>query len=1121
MIVLNKKKKSWELYPIGSPKGALNTKRKPEFIGVLKFKENEEDGSISINRFVVKDEKEDKLYPPSRAINLLRSQAVFLAQKDEKLESFLKQNNIKVRFTNICDHCSYEGEVTIINSDFSYRYHDQLICKTCAENTIKRELQLRGYDRKVFRNFKRVLEKTGSLDDVLEMLSPRFDPLSHSDLTLFDTVKVHDDKIPKIAMKRLKIPEEFKQVILQEKNQYLLPVQYLAIREGLLKDENLLVVSATGSGKTLVGELAGIPKALNGKKFLFLTPLVALANQKYRDFKKRYEPLGLKVAIKVGMNRIKAKGELKLPNSNIRDADIVVGTYEGIDFLIRSGESDALNDLGLVLIDEIHTISDEERGLRLNGLIKRIEHIFPETQIIGLSATIKNPQDLANDFNMKLVQYKERPVPLERHIVFARGDVQRRILMRKLVQREFYSTSSKGFKGQTLIFTNSRRKTHKIANFLSGKGINASAYHAGLSYFKKERIEKDFSKGKIAAVVTTAALAAGVDFPASQVIFESLLMGNKWITPNEFSQMLGRAGRPTYHDRGVIYLIPEIGSEFDGESEEAVALDLLESDVEDIFVDYTEEGSLEQILADISSKSLRKVKDVDEFYQNIPVPMDIMTALDELEDKDAINIHADDTIDTTRFGRAVAMSFLSVDDGVIIKESMNDSHYLSHYYNKPFFKTNLKELRLLSERIDEENENILKRSKRIQGNSNKQVKDSSKKNKMDKQAKDSSEKDKVDKKDNKNNKSKYKKNKNNKHSKKDKGKSKKSKEDKIKGDKAKKDKIKEESIKINENDSGIKFISEEDLDEKPIPKKKPKKESKTSLYIDNIANALNELNQSKDNKSDDNGPLNKKNDYKSDDGEFINKKNDYKSSKRDKSRDVKSDVIYNKRTDNNSKPKSKSKKNKGKSKSKSDKSNKSNNAAVVKQIRFKENIFSDIHEKMSKDEVNSNILLKVQSIAMDLELFENAYLAPVVHKQIISALKMNFSTRLFAESTLDIISSGEAISKVDKKFQDALLKIQIDFLRCDCHERPFCECLQRGVSYYIINQRLNGKDPIDISNSLLKEYQIQTYPGDIFSWLDNYVRNLDAIRRIAKAFGEKEIVEKSEKLMKIIESGIS
>ena len=1072
MIVLNKRKKTWEMYPIGSPKGALNTKRKPEFIGVLKFKEDEE-GSISINRFVIKDEKEDKLYPPSKAINILRSQAVFLAEKDDKLEAFLKQNNIKVRFTNICQHCSFEGEVTIINSDFSYLYHDQLICKTCAENTIKRELQLRGYDKKVFRNFKRVLEKTGSLDDVLEMLSPRFDPLAHTDLTLFDKVKVHDDKIPKIAMKRLKIPEEFKKVILKEKNDYLLPVQYLAIREGLLKGENLLVVSATGSGKTLVGELAGIPKALNGKKFLFLTPLVALANQKYRDFKKRYEPLGLKVAIKVGMNRIKAKGELKLPNSNIQDADIVVGTYEGIDFMLRSGDSAALNDLGLVLIDEIHTISDEGRGLRLNGLIKRIEHIFPKTQVIGLSATIKNPQDLANDFNMKLVQYKERPVPLERHIVFVRGDVQRRIIMRKLVQREYFSTSSKGFKGQTLIFTNSRRKTHKIANFLSGKGINASAYHAGLSYFKKEKIEKDFSKGKIAAVVTTAALAAGVDFPASQVIFESLLMGNKWITPNEFSQMLGRAGRPTYHDRGVIYLVPEIGSEFDNESEEAVALDLLESDVEDIFVDYTEDGSLEQILADISSKSLRKVKDVEEFYQNIPVPMDIMTALDELEDKDAINIHADDTIDTTRFGRAVAMSFLSVDDGVIIKDSINDPKYLSYYYNKPFFKTNLKELRLLSEKIDESNENALKKNKKIKNKS--KSKDSSKNDK-----KETKEKDKKDKKNN-NKKNKSKKDKKNKN------KSHKTKENK---NNEKPIKVKEEKPKESQDNqsSGIKFIVEEDVDEKPVPKKETKKESKTSKYIDNIADYFNGLNKSKDYKSSNN------------DADSVNQKNDYKSSKKVN----KSDVIYNKKTSN---------------KSKKNKKNKNNNATAVKQIKFKENIFSDIHEKMTKNEVNSNDLLKVQSIALDLELFENAYLAPVVHKQIISALKMNFSTRLFAESTLDIISSGEAISKIDKKFQDALLKIQIDFLRCDCNERPFCECLQRGISYYIINQRLNGKDPIDISNALLKEYQIQTYPGDIFSWLDAYVRNLDAIRRIAKAFGKKEIVQVSEKLMKIVESG--
>ena len=934
MIILNKRKKSWEMYPIGSPKGALNTKRVPEFIGVLKFSETEK--GIDIKRFVVKDDIEEKLYPPSKAISFLRSQAVFLAQKDEELESFLNANNIAVRYANICQHCSYEGTVTIINSSYSYTYHDQLICKECAEDTIKRELQLRGYNKKVFRNFKKVLEKTGNLDEVLKMLSPRFDPIKNSNLTLFDKVEVHDRKIPRIATKRLKVPENFKKIIIKNNNEYLLPVQYLAIRAGVLRDENTLVVSATGSGKTLIGELAGVPKAMKGEKFLFLTPLVALANQKYREFKRKYEALGLKVAIKVGGNRIKAKGELNLPDSNIANADIVVGTYEGIDFLIRSGKSHLLDNLGLVLIDEIHTISDEERGLRLNGLIKRMRHLFPNTQIIGLSATIKNPKTLSEDFKMKLVQYKERPVPLERHIIFVRGDVQRRLLIRKLVNQEFYNKSSKGYNGQSLIFTNSRRKTHKLANFLSNKGINAAAYHAGLSYSKKERIEKNFAKGKITAVVTTAALAAGVDFPASQVIFESLIMGNKWITPNEFSQMLGRAGRPSYHDRGLVYLIPEIANEFDGESEEAVALDLLESDVENIYVDYTEEGSLEQILADISSKSLNNIEEVEEFYQNIPVPIDLNAALDELHDKKAIHISADGTISTTRFGQAVSMSFLSVDDGVVIKNSMENPHYLSQYYKKPFFKNALKDLHKLSNKIDKQN----RKNRQKNGNSKKG-------SKKQKQANDNS--------------------------------------------------------------------------------KKQKK----------------------------NGAKNQK----------LSKKNE-----------------------------------------------------SIK-IRNANNIFKGIHEKMTKDEVNTNALLKVQSIALDLELFENAYLAPAVHKQIISALKMNFSTRLFSESTLDIISSGEAMAKLDKKFQEALLKIQIDFLRCDCAERPFCECLQRGISYYILNQRLDRKDPIDISKSLMRDYQIQAYPGDIFAWLDTYVRNLDAIKRVARAYNKKEIIKEADKLIKIIEKG--
>lgn len=863
MIILKKAKRSWEMYPIGSPKGALNTKRTPEFMGTLKFVETP--NGISINKFIGKyPDEEEKLLPPGEALKLLKKQAVFLVSKDSKMEEFLESNGIKVRFTKICSHCAFEGNITIINSKFSYNYHNQFICKLCAEETIKTELKLQGYDKKSYKNFKRILDKTGDLNKVIEMLNPKFDPLANSNLTLFDKIKVKKTKLPEIAINRLKIPKEFKKVLEKEKNKNLLPVQYLAIKNGLLRDENLLVVSATASGKTLVGELAGIPKAMNGKKFIFLTPLVALANQKYRDFKKRYEELGLKVSIKVGMNRIKAKEELKVPDSNISDADIIVGTYEGIDFLLRSGNSEQLNELGTVLIDEIHTLDSEDRGTRLNGMIKRIENIFPQAQIIGLSATVKNPKQLANEFNMQLVEYDQRPVPLERHLIYVRNEIEKRNLIRKMVLKEFHSKSSKGFPGQSIVFTNSRRKTHQIADYLTRKRIKATAYHAGLSYFKKEKIEKDFAKGKISAVITTAALAAGVDFPASQVIFETLIMGNKWISPNEFSQMLGRAGRPRYHDRGVVYLLPEIANKFDGESEESVAISLLESDVENVNIEYSENDFLEQLLADISSKSLQNIQQIQDFYKNVNIPIEIDKAIDEIYDKKLISIDKNikNKVYPTKYGKAVTMSFLDIDDAEFIKKS---------------------------------------------------------------------------------------------------------------------------------------------------------------LY---------RLNSTKNNK---------------------NKNNKVKNNK--------------------------------------------------------------------KKDRNEDLFSKIIDIASELEYFENAYLSPVVHKQIVNVLKANFSTRLFSDSTLDIISSGETIDKLDTKFQEALLKIQVDFLRCECKDKPFCDCLKQGISQFIIKERLKKKDPIEISRKLLRNYQIQTYPGDVFSWLDNIIRNLEAIERISKAYNMKKSAETTKKLIKKIEKG--
>lgn len=865
MLVIKKLKKQWKLFPIGSPKGALNNKRTPEFVGTFKFQEDDE-GSYSINKFIADYNYNDnsalneKLVAPQDVIRLLRSQAVFLATRDEKIEDFLKGLNIRVRHTKVCDFCAYDGNITVVNSDYSYRYNNQVICKECAHETIKNEIKLQGFDKKIFRNLKDLLEKTGNLSEVLSVLSPNFDAIKNRKLTLFDRIDNRSKiRIPEIEMKRLKIPKRFRDILIKNGNRKLLPVQILAIKEGLLKGEDMLVVSATGSGKTLVGELAGITQAMKGRKFIFLTPLVALANQKYRDFKRKYRKLGLNVAIKVGRNRVKAKGELKLPDSDISKADIVVATYEGLDYLLRSGNSKALNDLGVVLIDEIHMIDDEDRGTRLNGLIKRIKHLYPSTQMIGLSATIKNPKFLASEFNMKLVEYPNRPVPLERHLVYMRNESQKRYLMSKLVKREYNTKSKRGYRGQTIIFTNSRRKTHQIANYLQNKRINAAAYHAGLSYYKKEKIEKDFDKGKIPVVVTTAALAAGVDFPASQVIFDSLIMGNKWISPNEFSQMLGRAGRPSYHDRGVVYLLPEVGNSFEGVSEESMALDLLESNSEDVYIEYDEESAYEQILADISSKSIGNMQQLSDFYSHTDIPVSLKITIDELEDLGMVDVDPNSRLKVTDYGRAVSMSFLSIPDAEFIRSSLESRSYLKNYVRQsPFYR------------------------------------------------------------------------------------------------------------------------------------------------------------------------------------------------KRD---------------------------------------------------RF------------------NRLKVKILAIAMDLEMFENAYLSSVIHNQIANALKIKFSTRLFAESTLDIISSGEAIEKLDKKYQDAIIALQTDFLKCKCEDRPFCRCLQLGISELIINERLKGKDPIDISNKLFRKYQIQVYPGDIFAWLDNYIKNLDAIKRIAASFNNRKVEKETHKLIKAIENG--
>ncbi len=590
----------------------------------------------------------DKLIQPSKVLELLKKEKkVYLANKD--VEDVIKSLELKYEFIELCPFCLLKGIYKKLSNKTKCSFGLREICLSCAIEEVKNEIKLNE------ELIERFLRKFKDVDKVISLLKLK-NPLNHPELTKFDILIGDEKKIETYKVDELNIPNEFKKLIKKRGINELLPVQSLAIKAGLLDGKDLLIVSATSSGKTLIGELAGIKNLMEGKgKFLFLVPLVALANQKYNEFKERYEKLGFKVALRVGMGRIGKKVNV---NTDI-NSDIIVGTYEGIDYLIRTKK---LKDVGTVVIDEVHSLNLEERGARLDGLIGRLRYLF-NCQKIYLSATIGNPKDLAKKLGANLVLYEGRPVPLERHLIFCKNERNKISIIKDIVKKEWRTISKFGYRGQCLIFTYSRRRAEQVARALKSFGIKAEYYHAGLDYFKRRKIEEDFANQKLQCVVTTAALSAGVDFPASTVILESLAMGGEWLTPAEFQQMCGRAGRKGMHEIGKVYVLVEVGKKYHAkmvESEDEIAFKLLTSKPENIVVEWTEDEEEEQTLATLSSgiREIDKVPYIGKAFSTNKI-------LSNLEKYGMVKGR-----ELTNYGRAVAISFLYPKIAEKIKEGV-------------------------------------------------------------------------------------------------------------------------------------------------------------------------------------------------------------------------------------------------------------------------------------------------------------------------------------------------------------------------------------------------------------------------------------------------------------------
>ena len=619
-------------------------------------------------------------YQPKKFIQLLRhAKNIYLVEDEKKsledLGRMLEDYQINYNTIEICRLCMLDNKITVLQKNDRY-YRSQAVtfpmCLQCAMKEIGDESAFRGFkpNRKFLNRIEGLLKKKfqHNVNKILKMFEPGFDASKNPEFTLYDTIEAKDSAKIEYPIKSYNIPQEFLEILKKERITYLMSIQNLAMKNGLLRNESLLISAPTGTGKTLVGELAGISNLFrkDGGKFLYLANLVALVNQKHENFNHRYRQFN--VAIRVGMSKIDIGDEdLVIVDEDIQDADIICASYEAFDFLLRQGkeEVELLGKISTIVIDEIQTLEDEERGPILAGLIAKTFILFPEAQIIGLSATIGNAQEVGKMLHLKPIDYYDRPVPLERHLVLCKSEYEKIFNIIRLVRHESKQVSKFGYNGSTLIFTNARWRCEFLADLLRERGISAVAYHSGLTYFNRKLIEVDFDKGLIQAICTTFALGAGFDTPCSQVIFESCLMGIEVLTPNMFLNMSGRAGRFRRQERGKIVLLVEIGKNYHrtNKTEDQIALDLLESDTENLILDYSPDLIQSQVLAAIAAGIDTKI---EEFYDYlVGAREDLSLLLKGLKKHKLIELKQN-KYQVTTLGRAIALSFFSVEAGIMI-----------------------------------------------------------------------------------------------------------------------------------------------------------------------------------------------------------------------------------------------------------------------------------------------------------------------------------------------------------------------------------------------------------------------------------------------------------------------
>jgi len=147
----------------------------------------------------------------------------------------------------------------------------------------------------------------------------------------------------------------------------LYPPQKDAVEAGVLDGKSVLVSVPTASGKTLIAMLAAISHlSKNKSKVIYLTPLRALASEKFEEFKKLEKINGSKIKVAI------STGDSNSTDNKLEDADVIILTNETMDAMMTFQKS-WIYEIGLVVSDEIHLIGDSGRGPTLEMILTRLK----------------------------------------------------------------------------------------------------------------------------------------------------------------------------------------------------------------------------------------------------------------------------------------------------------------------------------------------------------------------------------------------------------------------------------------------------------------------------------------------------------------------------------------------------------------------------------------------------------------------------------------------------------------------------------------------------------------------------------------------------------------------------